>query len=69
MNIETKEILNDYGYELWSQQEETKDYKVSKAKVAKSHAAIMEKRKNDLIKDVAAYELLTMNLPKKPPGR
>lgn len=70
METSTKEILNDYGYENWTSQAGPDDYKISKEKLAKTHKAILEKRKNNLARDVAAYDVLTdsANLPKKPPG-
>lgn len=69
MDTHTKELLNDYGYETWTNQAEPEDYKISKEKLDRTHKAIVQKRKDNLARDVAAYEAMRARLPAGPPGQ
>ncbi len=69
MDTNAKEVLNEYGYETWTAEEIDKDYKVSKEKVNSSHKALLKKREDNLVRDVAAYESMRARLPPGPPGQ
>ena len=69
MDTHTKQILNEYGYETWASQPEPDDYKISKEKLDRTHKAILQKRKDNLARDVASYEAMRARLPPGPPGR
>ncbi len=69
MDTNTKEILNDYGYETWTNQAEPEEYKISKEKLDRTHKAIVQKRKDDFSRDIAAYDAMIANKRLKPPGK
>lgn len=63
------EILNEYGYENWTSLADGNEYAIDKQKVARSAAAIRDKKEKDLARDLAALAIMQdkNNLPMKPP--
>ncbi len=69
MDTITKEIMNEHGFEDWTNQEPDTNYKVSQEKLNKTHQALVRTRKDNLARDIAAYEQMRARLPPGPPGR
>jgi hypothetical protein len=68
MNEATKEILSDYGYETWNDQEVDTEEKVDPKRVKRSIEIIKELNRKSRAEDCLNYDKMILNKPDFPPG-